>query len=150
MKQLLVLGLGILMVCLSACSDDDPKEPQNAPRSLITEFVRPGSLFHEESAFNVQFVLNEETSKIDGVKVLDFDITAPGYSIDFSTDPVFFVQQLTEIGDLNAPENLPSDCELYRPAFLPNIFSVTTLCRYRTPRIARASLASPMCRTMTS
>ena len=60
MKQLLVLGLGILMVCLSACSDDDPKEPQNAPRSLITEFVRPGSLFHEESAFNVQFVLNEK------------------------------------------------------------------------------------------
>lgn len=119
MKQLLVLGLGILMACLSACSDDDPKEPQNAPRSLITEFVRPGSLFHEESAFNVQFVLNEETSKIDGVKVLDFDITAPGYSIDFSTDPVFFVQQLKEIGYLNAPENLPSDCELYRPSIRP-------------------------------
>lgn len=120
MKQLIMLMTGLMMVCLSACSsDDDPQPIPEAPRSMITEFVWPTSIFHEESAFNVLFEKDDKTSKIVDFKILDFDINAVGKSIDFSTDPGLFVQQLNEIGDTCAPADLPAEAWNYRPLIRP-------------------------------
>lgn len=120
MKQLIMLLAGLLIVCLSACSsDDDPQPIPEAPRSMITEFVWATSIFHEESAFNVLFVKNDETSTIVDMKILDFDINAVGKSIDISTNSKLFVQQLNEIGDTCAPTDLPAEALIYRPLITP-------------------------------
>lgn len=119
MRKLLMICLGLLGVCLLSCSSDNDDPRVKAPRSLITEFVRPTSLFHAESDFNVNFVVDKETSKIVDMKILDFTIIPMGSTIDVSTDPVFFVEQLREIGDVNAPENLTAECSLYRPSMKP-------------------------------
>ena len=36
---------------------------------MITEFIAPQSLFHQQSDFNVEFVKNEKTNMIDEIRI---------------------------------------------------------------------------------
>ena len=128
MKHLLFIGLVMSAACLTACSDDDDNPiPQAPPRSMITEFVTPTSVYHEQSAFNAEFVANEDSSKIVGVRCLDFDITLAGTNIDFSTDPGLFVQELEEYGDTAASADIPAAASTYRPSTKPiRTITITT------------------------
>ena len=120
MKQLIMLLTGVMMVCLSACSsDDDPQPIPEVPRSMITEFVQPTYLSHKMSDFNVHFVVDEATSKIIGYKITDYNIMPLGNSIDYAGHPETFVNQLMEIGDTCAPDNLPDESWNYRPSIVP-------------------------------
>ena len=127
MKKMIFLISCVLVLCISACSsDDDPKPIQDAPRSMITEFIAPQSLFHQQSDFNVEFVKNEKTNMIDEIRILDFTIIGQGESIDYASRPKLFVETLQEIGDTCAPENLPEEAWNYCPPIIPvstiNIF----------------------------
>ena len=129
--------------CLTACSDDDDNPiPQVPHRSMITEFVTPTSVYHEQSAFNAEFVANEDSSKIVGVRCLDFDITLAGTNIDFSTDPGLFVQELEEYGDTAAAADIPAAAYSYRPSTKP-IRTITITNGNET----RTSPTSSKCRT---
>lgn len=103
----------------SGCTKED--EPAPAPiagkqyDSLITEFRNPDQLMYVRTDFNVGFLYNNDSSRIEGCRLLDFKVRPLGTIINNESDSEEFNRLLRSFADTIAPDKLPMEAWDYRP-----------------------------------
>ena len=104
------------VVLASGCSnDDDPVPDIRQYDSMITEFRNPDRLMYVRTDFNIEFLFNNDSSRIEGTRLSDFNVRPLGAIINHESDAAEFNRLLRSFSDTIAPVRLPMEAWNYRP-----------------------------------